>query len=108
MGDIETQLEMREDETAPFVEIYLRLDQTTYAHTKIDSGFVELLSNVGGIATSLMAILGGISFFFSERIFTHTVLNKLFFIKQSLNIEKIKPKLLGDFLNKSFNTVKEE
>ena len=108
MGDIETQLEIREDETAPFVEIYLRLDQTTYAHTKIDSGFVELLSNVGGIATSVMAILGGISYFFSERIFTHTVLNKLFFIKQSLNREKIKSKPLGDAFNKSVNTIKEE
>jgi hypothetical protein len=46
------------------------------------------MSQTGGAANSVIALLGGISYFFSYRIFTQTILHNLFFIKKSLSTSK--------------------
>jgi len=52
----------------------------------------DWLSDVGGIAGSLMAIFGMISTVFSYQIFIATVLENLFFVKTNIYNAKEKPK----------------
>ena len=53
-------------------------------NTRKSYGLLDWLASIGGIAKSVMAVFGFVSFFFSYQIFIKTVLENLFFIKKGL------------------------
>lgn len=53
-------------------------------NTRKAYGLLDWLSSIGGFATSIMGLLGMVSFYLSYQIFISVVLDNLFFVKKGL------------------------
>lgn len=60
-----TSYQQRVLDSDPFATVYLRLDDKMLMSTRKSYGFFDWLAAIGGIAKSVMAVFGFISFFFS-------------------------------------------
>lgn len=91
MGSVVYKKDDRIDGQA-YASFYLRLEDRASVSSRIEYTLTDWLSEVGGIAGSLMAIFGMISTVFSYQIFIATVLENLFFVKTNIYNAKEKPK----------------
>lgn len=70
--------------TDAFATYYLRLDDSMLVNTRKSYGLLAWLASIGGLAKSVMAVFGLISFTVSYQMFISIVLENLFYIKKSL------------------------
>lgn len=64
--------------------MYLRIDDQVLVNTRKSYGLLDWLTSIGGFTTSLMGILGLVSFYLSNQLFISVVLENLFFVKKGL------------------------
>jgi len=72
------------NDSDPFAVLYLRIDDQVLVNTRKAYGLLDWLSSVGGFATSIMGVLGLVSFYLSYQLFISVVLDNLFFVKKGL------------------------
>jgi len=53
-------------------------------NTRKSYGLLDWLASIGGIAASIMGVIGAISFYLSYQMFISVVLENLFFVKKGL------------------------
>lgn len=64
--------------------LYLRQNDKTNTLVQQNFSFIALLSDTGGVSSSIMAILGTIALFFNNQWFMQTVLANLFLVKKKI------------------------